>query len=68
MAASHLKPIRALVDKRSEQSLEEWAKLEGRSLQMHCGILLRRIAVLYRDNPQKLEALGLLAGLTSAVA
>lgn len=60
-----LKSTRALVDKTNEATLEAWARLEGRSYQMHAGIILRRIAHLYRSQPEALERLGLLAALVA---
>lgn len=68
MPSDDLKQTRALVDPTNEVVLERWAKLEGRSYQMHCGILLRRIAHLYRTNPDKLQEIGLLASLTVSAA
>ena len=53
----------ALVDKKSAPVLEEWSRLEGRSMQSHNGILLRRLARLYRECPDKLQELGLLTPL-----
>jgi hypothetical protein len=56
-----LTPTKALVDKKTVAALDEWARMEGRSLQSHNGILLRRLARLYRESPEKLEQLGMLA-------
>jgi hypothetical protein len=59
--------LKAVVDKQSAASLEEWAEAEGRSSQAHNGILLCRIARLLTDSPATLEEIGLLnrAMLTS---
>lgn len=62
------KLIRALVDKSTEATLEEWAKEEGRSVQRHAGILLRRLAILFRDHPEKLQSLGLAVIVPTAAA
>lgn len=52
--------IRSLLDKKSLNTINEWADLEGRSQQMHTGVLLRRLAALFNDHPDKLEEIGLL--------
>src|SRR4051812_10643886 len=52
--------IRSLIDKKSLQTISEWADAEGRSQQQHTYVLLRRLAALFRENPEGLEKLGLL--------
>lgn len=57
------KLIRANVDKQTELLLDKWGKEEGRSLQTHAGILLRRLAALAKSQPEELHKLGLLSPL-----
>lgn len=54
---------KASVDEATSSTLEHWAELEGRSVQAHNGVLLRRIASLYQTDRQKLISLGLMTPL-----
>lgn len=52
--------IRSLCDEKYLRIITDWADLEGRSQQQHTGILLERLAKLYKNHPNKLEEIGLL--------
>ena len=55
--------IRSLLDDKSVNTLKEWAEQEGRSGQIHTGWLLRKLAQIYRANPDQLRQIGILTPL-----
>lgn len=63
-----LAKVPALLDKKSKTTLEAWAEAEGRSAQSHYGILLRRLARLFDERPEKLEEIGILTPHVRAIA
>lgn len=71
MAKQHTKPesdmtknmafVRVFIDPEATARLKRMADAEGRTLQRQMGMILEAVARLYRDDPQKLESLGLLS-------
>jgi hypothetical protein len=52
--------IRAEVDRETDQELENWSESEERSKRRHTSVLLRKLTVLRKTNPDDLQRLGLM--------
>lgn len=58
---SNLQFVRIFMDREAIARLNRLAEIEGRSQQRQVGMMLERIAQLYREQPQKLVEIGLLS-------
>jgi hypothetical protein len=57
--------IRVELDPQAAIDLNKWADREGRSKRRHAAVLLRRLTVLQKTNPNDLRRLGLMVEDTS---
>lgn len=47
------------VDEQTALTFKAWGKEEGRSRKRHIAIILRRLAVIKKERPEQLKAIGL---------
>lgn len=58
--------VRVFVDPEAIARIKRMADAEGRTVQRQMGMIIEAIARMYRDNPEKLEAVGILSKLALA--
>jgi hypothetical protein len=59
---------RIYITKEADAGFGRMASIEGRTKARQMGITLERINQLFRDEPQKLQELGILSPMAAAVA
>ena len=64
----HMTLARIYITKEADAGLARMSGIEGRTKARQMGILLERLNQLFRDDPHKLEEIGLLSPMAAAAA